>query len=151
MSIATVQGHLDPQGLGLNVSIPNYLNDLCESLAKSMIGNRRSLKIIVNADKAKVTTDGAIGLGLITAELIINSLKHAFNKQKEGVVTVIYETKHKNWILILKENGQGMSKDDIDNRKGLGTGIVDSLAKQLDAIVEVKSSPEGTTVSIIHK
>ena len=35
-------------------------------------------------------------------------------------------------------------------KTGLGTGIVDALAKQLDAKVETVSGPGGTSVSITH-
>ena len=35
-------------------------------------------------------------------------------------------------------------------KPGLGTTIIEALAKQLDARVEVSMDPHGTTVSITH-
>lgn len=151
MSIATVQGHLDPVGLGKEVNISTYLSALCQSLAASMIGNRRPLTIKVHAGTGKATTDEAIGLGLITTELVINSIKHAFIHKEKGEVIVEYEADDSNWRLAVKDNGGGMSEDVLTNRKGLGTGLIDTLAKQLNAIVQTESNSGGTIVSIIHK
>jgi chemotaxis protein methyltransferase CheR len=150
MSIATVQGHLDPEGLGTEVDVSTYLKKLCESLTASMIGDRRPISIKVAAEKKKVTTDEAIGLGLITTELIINALKHAFVSGREGTVTVEYKVVGEEyWKLSIADDGIGISPENLE-KKGLGTGIIDSLTKQLEARVVVETSPKGTTVSVIH-
>ncbi|MDO8592734.1 MAG: histidine kinase dimerization/phosphoacceptor domain -containing protein [bacterium] len=151
MSIATVQGHLDPAGLDNNVEVAPYLRALCQSLAASMIGDRKPISIKVCAGPGKVTTDEAIGLGLITTELVINALKHAFTANPTGEVTVGYEAQELNWRLTIGDNGRGMSKIDLTGRKGLGSGIVNTLTKQLNAIVKTESSSTGTIVSIIHE
>jgi two-component sensor histidine kinase len=51
----------------------------------------------------------------------------------------------------VSDNGVGRS-DEVHERVriGLGTSIVEALAHQLDARVEVSSGPKGTIVSIIH-
>ena len=49
----------------------------------------------------------------------------------------------------VNDNGVGMPKD-TDVRPGLGTSIVEALAKQLNARVQVASASPGTAVSIIH-
>ena len=35
-------------------------------------------------------------------------------------------------------------------KTGLGTSLINALAQQLDAQVEIVSSPNGTTVSLTH-
>lgn len=150
MSVATVQGHLDPGSLGNKVNISKYLDKLCKSLARSMIRNRRPIFIKVIADKSEVETDEAIGLGLIVTELIINSIKHAFVRQEKGEIQVIYKSDKSHWKLTVQDNGQGMSESRMHNRKGLGSGIIDSLAKQLSAVVNIESSSKGTVVFITN-
>ncbi|MCK9351994.1 MAG: histidine kinase dimerization/phosphoacceptor domain -containing protein [Candidatus Paceibacterota bacterium] len=150
MSIATVQGHLDPEGMGSDVDVAPYLKALCESLSSSIIGDRRPITIKVVSEPKKVTTDEAIGLGLITTELVINAVKHAFLPETAGTVIVEYKNdEEKYWKLSVIDNGKGISAEGME-RKGLGKGIIDSLTKQLDARVATDTSPSGTTVSIIH-
>jgi two-component sensor histidine kinase len=69
----------------------------------------------------------------------------------EGRITVAYETAGTNWKLSIFDNGIG--KPDgvfVQEKTGLGTGIVKALSHQLDAQVETSARPEGTTVSITH-
>ena len=149
VSIATVQRNLDPTSEGSMVPVVNYLRILCESLARSMIGGRKPITIKVTGDKGSVTPDDAIGLGLITTELVMNALKHAF-PAGEGQVTVTYESKGSGWTLRIGDDGVGLSATNIVNREGLGTSIVESLATQLKATVERESTERGTVVSIVH-
>ncbi len=49
MSVATVQQQLQASGLNESIEIGPYLSKLCDSLAKSMVGERRPLSIKVQA------------------------------------------------------------------------------------------------------
>jgi len=151
LSIATVQRNLDPTGDNSEVPVVEYLKTLCASIARAMIGGRKPITLTVKGNAATVLPDEAIGLGLLTTELVINSLKHAF-PSGEGQVTVTYESDAKNWTLSVRDDGIGLSgKNGSQNKEGLGTSIIDSLSKQLDATVHRKSTKKGTTVSIVHK
>jgi len=58
----------------------------------------------------------------------------------DGTVVVAYELAEPNWRLTVSDNGK--------TNPGLGTTIIEALAKQLNACVEVLMNPLGTTVSI---
>jgi chemotaxis protein methyltransferase CheR len=75
MSVATVQQQLQASGLNESIEIGPYLLKLCDSLAKSMIGDRRPLSISVQATAGAAVSDEAVSLGLIVTELVINALK----------------------------------------------------------------------------
>ena len=62
-----------------------------------------------------------------------------------------YETEGDDWRLSVSDNGIG--RQDLHERAhpGLGTSIVEALARQLDARVEVSSGPQGTIVAIIRE
>lgn len=149
LSIATVQRNLDPTSAGSVVPMVNYLRVLCASLSKSMIGGRKPITLKVTGSGGSVIPDDAIALGLITTELVINSLKHAFPKG-EGQVTVTYEKIGKKWKLSVGDDGVGLEAT-TPNKDGLGTSVIESLAQQLDAQVERVSTKRGTVVSIIHE
>ncbi len=148
LSIATVQRNLDPTSEGSLVPVLDYLKTLCESLAKSMIGGRKPITIKVTGSKGTATPDEAIGLGLITTELVINSLKHAF-PDGEGQITVTYESQGKKWKLSVGDDGVGFLATAKEG-EGLGGNIVETLANQLDAEVKRVSTERGTVVSIFH-
>lgn len=149
MSIAAVQKHLAASRLG-EVELRHYLVQLCKSLGASMIHDPKSLSIEVVVDES--TTDGntSVSLGLIVTELVINSLKHAFPGHRAGKIVVEYGSHGSNWTMTVRDNGIGMPTDMESSKPGLGTNIVEALAKRLEAEVQVTSANPGTVVSIVH-
>ena len=149
MSIATLQSQLAASRLG-DVELRNYFVGLCESLGASMIRDRDQLSLEASVDDSLVKAQVAVSLGLIVTELVINALKHAFPRHRKGKILVAYQSKGPAWTLSVRDTGIGMPPDHASAKPGLGTGIVEALAGQLDAIVEVADAKPGTMVSIIH-
>lgn len=150
MSIATVQQQLDPGPHGELISVAQYLTALCKSLARSMIGGRKPITLEVRASAGSVSSDTAVSFGLITTELVINALKHAFPDGQEGHVVVAYDTYNSGWTLSVADNGVGQSEVAGGEPPGLGTSIIGALANQLHAIIRTETSSAGTKVSILH-
>ena len=149
MSVATVQQQLQPSGLNESIWIGPYLTRLCESLAASMIGERRPLSIKVQETSGRAVSRDAVSLGLIVTELVINALKHGFPSGAEGEILVIYDAQDCGWRLSVCDNGSGSQEAASESpHAGLGTSIVEALAHQLNAMVVKKSGPAGTTVTI---
>ena len=64
---------------------------------------------------------------------------------------VTYEASGSDWRLSVSDDGVGrVSQDGRACTTGLGTSIVEALAHQLDARVEISSGPQGTIVSVVH-
>ncbi len=150
MSIATVQRQLAASSVG-DVELRPYFTQLCESLGASMIEDHERQSIVVSGDDSNVTANVSISLGLIVTELVINALKHAFPAGRPGRIKVDYQSHGPNWTLSVGDNGVGMPKDAANARPGLGTSIVESLARQLHATVQVADARPGTTVLVVHK
>ena len=152
LSVAAVQRHLQVSGHGAPIEISNYLSKLCETLAQSMIGDSRPISLKVEAETGKVMSHQAVSIGLIVTELVMNALKHAFPaEKKDAAIVVAYKVAETDWKLTISDNGVG--KADISagkTRAGLGTSLVQSLAKQLDAQVDTVSNSHGTATSITH-
>ena len=153
MSIATVQQQLEPVSLGEEISVAAHLSALCKSLARSMIGARKPITVEVVAGTGSVSSDTAVSFGLITTELVINAIKHAFPDEREGKIIVRYDAKGSAWTLSVEDNGIGESKAK-ENKvpgTGLGTSIIGALANQLHAEIHTTSTAEGTKIEITHK
>ena len=152
MSVAAVQQQLHAAAPGASVELEPYLSKLCEALGQSMIGDNRSIALKVRGDEKTATSRDAESLGLIVTELVINAIKHAFNRTtKDGQIAVAFDVSGTDWKLSVTDNGTGTPDGVFAQPKtGLGTGIVNALAKQLNAKVETLSSPRGTSVSVTH-
>ena len=152
MSVAAVQQQLHAATPGASVELEPYLTKLCEALGQSMIGDNRAIALKVRGDEKTATSRDAESFGLIVTELVINAIKHAFNRTtKDGQITVAFDVSGTDWKLSVTDNGIGTPDGVFAQPKtGLGTGIVNALAKQLNAKVETLSGPRGTSVSVTH-
>ncbi|MEA3173963.1 MAG: hypothetical protein QOF42_1374 [Gammaproteobacteria bacterium] len=152
ISIAAVQKHLQVSAASGAIELAPYLTKLCDAISVSMIGDNRSIILKVCGDSGRATNRKAESLGLIVTELVINSLKHAFNEtSKDARITVAYDVFGKDWKLVVADNGIGKLEGASARPKaGLGTGIVGALASQLDAQVVTVSGSNGTIVSVTH-
>jgi len=152
MSVAALQQYLHVSGVG-PIEMAPYLSKLCDSVKTSMIGDYRPAALKVTSDGGSVTSREAVSLGLIVTELILNALKHAFpfNSMTDRQIAVRFEVAGSNWKLSVADNGIGAPVGVFAQAKsGLGTSIVNALAQQLEARVEVATGAHGTVVSVTH-
>lgn len=149
MSIASLQRQLSASQLG-EVALRPYFTDLCDTIAASMIGDRDQLSLSVDVDGSMASADASVSLGLIVTELVINALKHAFPRHRKGKIAVDYRSDGQAWTLSVRDSGIGMAGGRSAAKPGLGTGIVEALAGQLNASVRVGDAGPGTLVSIVH-
>jgi two-component sensor histidine kinase len=150
MSIAALQRQLAVSKLG-DVELRTYFSDLCRSIGASMIGDQSVVSLESSADGSIASADVSVSLGLIVTELVINALKHAFPEQRAGIITVDYRSRGSIWTLSVGDNGIGIPHDVAGRHVGLGTSIIDALARKLNATVQVADANPGTKVSITHK
>lgn len=149
MSVAAMQRQLAATSAG-DVALRPYFTALCDSIGASMIRDHDQLTLNVSADESLTPADVSVSLGLIVTELVINALKHAFPGDRHGAIKVDYEGRGPNWTLSVSDDGVGIPADGEASRPGLGTSIVQALARQLHAIVKVTDAGPGTVVSIAH-
>jgi two-component sensor histidine kinase len=152
MAVATVQRHLHVSGSAGPIAMAPYLATLCDSLKSSMIGEDQAATLKVTTDAGSVTSREAVSLGLIVTELILNALKHAFPADStDRQIAVGFDVSGTNWKLSVTDNGIGTPVGVFAQPKsGLGTSIINALAQQLDAKVDVVRTPKGTSVSVDH-
>jgi two-component sensor histidine kinase len=147
MSVAAVQQHL--QSHTGEVEVGSYLTKLCQSLASSMIRESRPLALEVRADADMINSHEAVSLGLIVTELVINALKHAFPEGRGGQVLVAYDLTPNGWTLSVTDDGIGRPAASSETRVGLGTSVVEALARQLGAAVVLSDAKPGARIAIV--
>ncbi len=153
MSIATLQKQLALKSSD-HVELRKYLRELCASIGASMIEDPERVNLTATADDTVTSANVSVSLGLIVTELVINALKHAFpNRGQSGEIRVDYVAEGTSWAMTVGDDGIGMvasAASDKNDGPGLGTGLVQALARQLNATVEVNDQAPGTKVTIRH-
>ena len=149
MSVAALERMLSTSNAG-DVQVQAYFTRLCEGITASMVGDANLISLTVEGGEGVVEGRVLMSLGLIVTELVINALKYAFPDGRSGRITVDYNFHGPNWVLCVRDDGVGMPPTGAAVRKGLGTSIVQALATQLNASVEVVRERPGTKVSIHH-
>lgn len=150
MSIAALQRQLSTTS-GSDVEVRFYLTQLCQSLGASMIADPERLSIEVAVDDSSVAPAVSVSLGLIVTELVINALKHAFPEERAGTIWVRYSSSGNDWTLSVTDNGIGMPTESEIPKAGLGTGIVEALARNLESKIEASDAHPGTAITIKHR
>ena len=146
MSIAAVQQHL--QFTTGDVVVGPYLTKLCGSLSSSIIEEGRGLTISVVSQQAVVKAREAVSLGLVVTELVINALKHGFPDGREGLIRIRYAVEPDGWVLTVADDGVGMGANQPVTKGGLGTSIVQGLARQLGATAVTADAAPGLRVTL---
>ena len=147
LSVAAVQGHLAKSRAG-EVQLRAYFTDLCRSIGASMIDDSSQIVLEVLVDDSTTDPDTSMSLGMIVTELVLNALKHAFPDQRKGKILVDYRTTGDGWMLSVTDNGVGLPVRRVRMTPGLGTSIVDALARKLRCQVRTAIGSPGTSVSI---
>ena len=152
ISVAMVQRQLSVSTPGNEVELGAYLNVLCDGLASSMIGDDQDVMIETSATDGTIKSEDAVSFGLIVTELVINSLKHGFPDRRKGQIVVAYAKDSTGWRLTVSDDGIGRAPNLPERVRhvGLGTSIVEALAKSLNARVEIGPSGPGAKTAIVH-
>ncbi|WP_422359206.1 histidine kinase dimerization/phosphoacceptor domain -containing protein [Reichenbachiella sp.] len=109
------------------ISAKEYFNDLVKNLVFSY---NHEVKPQLELSEEKVKVDLIIPLALIVNELVINSLKHAFEGVAAPCISVSFQVRSGGAVLEVGDNGQGL--DPSVSEEGFGLKLVRSLVKQLD-------------------
>ncbi|MBZ5762321.1 histidine kinase [Rhizobium sp. VS19-DR104.2] len=147
MSIAAVQQQLASTNTS-DVHLHTYFKQLCRSLGASMILDPEAITIELNIDGSIAKANVSVSLGLIVTELVINSLKHAFPAHRTGKITVNYNSTEAGWVLSVADDGVGIPTDPEQSKPGLGSGIVDAMARQLEAKFTLTNNHPGTIARV---
>jgi len=149
MSVAALQRQLAPSGND-RVELRAYFFALCQSLEAATIHDPGRLSLEVRSDECVTSAAVCMSMGLVVTELVINAVKHGFPGNRRGKIVVEYRSDGTAWILSVSDNGVGKDKNPAGVGAGLGTAIVESLARQLRARIRIADAYPRTVVGILH-
>jgi two-component sensor histidine kinase len=140
------------------VVLDRYIVDLCQQITAAASSPDRTWPLVVNADPLTISTDVAVPLGLVVNELITNAIQHSRPVGESGSVNVVLKDRANNFSISVSDPGDGppanQQPGSLGTRHaGLGTRIVETLARQINATVAKERSAAGykVTVTVPHR
>jgi len=151
-SIALIHEKLYQRKNMAAVEMRDYFETIGHAIIESFGPKADHVELEIKVPPLELDVDTAIPIGLITNELITNSLKYAFKKRENGKISIHLEKGENNLIqLIISDNGEF---DDSSTTKkegtGFGTLLVELLTTQLGGQLE-KYTDDGTATKILFK
>lgn len=119
-----------------------HLATLCDELVRAE--GRSDVTVEVEPSTLMLGPERLIILSLLTAEIVTNSLKHAF-KTTGGRIHVRIDSSSEPCELVVSDNGSGMASGEDALGSSLGRSIINSLVANLRGHVDYVSR-DGTTV-----
>ena len=139
------------------VALDRFIIDLCQQITAASSSPDRAWPLIVDADPLTISTDVAIPLALIINELITNAIQHSKPVSESGNVHIVLKNHADNYSISISDPGDGppanQTADSLGTRHvGLGTRIVETLARQINATVAKECMATGymVTVTVPH-
>lgn len=119
-----------------------FLSDLTANLARAHGAERKGIRIEAKVERAVISIDRAMTLGLIVNELVINAIKHAFPDNQKGRVLVRYGASPAvGNLLEVIDNGVGLEGGELDRAPldGSGMRLVHGFVEQLNGRLSMAS------------
>lgn len=127
------------------IDFATYIRNLSTRLFEVFEADPDQVKLRINVDPVFLDVKTATACGLITSELVSNSLKYAFPGERKGQVTIDFHREDdKKFILVIQDNGIGLPENvDFRSAKSLGFEIVNDLVSKLNG--QIKLIKKGGT------
>jgi two-component sensor histidine kinase len=118
-----------------HVDMGEYLKGLVDELSQSL-GAGDTRPIMLTAEPVEVSTDKAVALGVIVAELVTNACKYAYPKGQYGEVRVSLSGDGKTARLVVEDDGVGEPDGGFQPKgTGLGQTVIAAMGRSLGSKV----------------
>ncbi len=132
------------------IEMRDYFETIGKAIKDSFGEKAKNVSLEIDMSEIELDVDTAIPIGLITNELITNSLKHAFpDKQNGQILITLNQGKDGLLKLQIADNGKASKNEsNVKKEKGFGSLLIQLLTTQLGGSLE-KSNDAGT-LTVIH-
>lgn len=129
----------------VGISTTEYFEDLVRDIFES---HTAAISCQLDIQPLVLDIDTVTPLGLILNELITNTLKHAFTKNKRDYLLRITFRKEKEKLLLqVSDNGEGFTQEVKDS--SFGIKLMKALARKIRAELHYAAIPGGGTEAVL--
>ena len=128
-SIALAHEMLYKQDDLANIDFKSYVEKLTEHILRTNEGTEK-IKLYIEMIALKLPIESMIQFGIMINELMINSIKYAFDA-RGGTITITLEREQEKLLFCFRDNGKGF--DPKTMQKGFGMNLIEMTVSQLEA------------------
>ncbi|WP_179021143.1 tetratricopeptide repeat-containing sensor histidine kinase [Winogradskyella forsetii] len=135
----------------IGINTKDYFIDLVRDIIESHQFKTEPIPYQLNVENLVLDIETTTPIGLILNELIVNSLKHAFDEVTSGSrITISFYKENENLVLKVTDNGKGFEGD--LKSSSFGITLMKALSKKLKASLNYNSElNKGTEATLIIK
>ncbi len=121
------------------VSVKEYLSELINKLEELVYDAHEKITFNLEIDNVKFNINNCVSIGMITSEIISNTIKYAFEKTNNACITIKLSVISSEEVILytVADNGKGMKEGTSNN--GLGLRLIDIFSRQMEASYEIKN------------
>ncbi|NCN05560.1 MAG: PAS domain-containing protein [Spirochaetales bacterium] len=125
-----------------SLSVFSYLTTLVSEILE--LYNRSDITVYAEIEDYPLPIEVLSPLGILTNEIISNSIKHAFIPGRSGTIEIKLGVQGNVVTYSLGDDGRGIDRNDkTAERRGFGSTLIQALTDQLQATLE-RTGPPGT-------
>jgi two-component sensor histidine kinase len=128
------------------VALDRYLIDLCQAITAASSSPDRAWSLVVDAEPLIISTDVAVPLALVVNELVTNAIQHSNPIGESGNLHILLKRHPETFTISVSDPGSGPAA--AQSADGLGTRIVETLARQINAAVAKERLSNGYKVTV---
>lgn len=119
------------------IEFKKYLQNLFERIFRLYNEKHKMTGFDMKVEVEYLNINQAIPLGLMLAELITNTFKHAFELGKVGTISIEITGGPEQITIIYRDNGNGMAPELFNEATTMGLTLIRSLLNQLNATYSI--------------
>jgi two-component sensor histidine kinase len=129
-SMAFVHDQLNERPYTGALRLSRYIPTLVDHILASHTAGEVAASYRIDDEIPDLSLSRATALGLIVNEVVVNSLKHAFGSVTNPDLSIKAKSSRDFITLTITDNGPGIHPESV--RPGLGFGLIQALARQLE-------------------
>jgi two-component sensor histidine kinase/CHASE3 domain sensor protein len=126
------------------VELDEYLSGLLSNVETAMQNEGHGASLRYDLEPLKLKTDSSVNLGVIVTEWVTNAFKYAYPDRAGEVRVHLKRLPAGRAELVVEDDGVGRGSGEAPQGSGLGTRIVNAMARTIGAEVEYFARNPGT-------
>ncbi|WP_294393145.1 response regulator [uncultured Sphingomonas sp.] len=147
-AIAQVHKRLYTSDSVNTVDMAEYLSTMVQELEETWSTPDSPRTLVLSAEPVTLGTDKAVAVGVIVNELVSNACKYAYPNATCGEVRIALRNEGDNFVLRVEDDGCGMPDDGEIKGTGLGSKLVNAMARTLKATIDYDHTHTGVRATI---
>ncbi|WP_170266349.1 sensor histidine kinase [Phaeocystidibacter luteus] len=134
----------------IQIDLQSYLEELTPSLMTMYTEHTDNVTWTIQCEGIIVEIDKAVPLAMIINEMLTNSLKYAFDEDREGIIEVKGKVINENtWEITVSDDGPGLPEEvDLKNNTTLGMKLIHVLSEDLGIQLEYNNNESLSTFTL---